>query len=110
MLLDVNLPGISGIEVLRIVKENYPYIEVIVVSAAKDVDTAIEVMRNGAYHYLSKDFDADHLRTLVANTGERQDLSRSLLRLNAEVAEQNDREFVVGPSKGIRQIVGRASK
>jgi two-component system NtrC family response regulator len=110
MLLDVNLPGISGIEVLRIVKENYPYIEVIVVSAAKDVETAIEVMRHGAYHYLSKDFDASGLRTLAANAGERQDLSRSLVRLNAEVAEQNDREFIVGPSRTLRQIVERAVK
>jgi two-component system response regulator AtoC len=110
LLLDVHLPGISGIEVLRIVKENYAYIEVIVVSAVKDVDTAIEVMRHGAYHYLAKDFDGEGLRTLVANASERQDLSRSILRLNAEVAEQNDREFVVGPSATIRQIVDKARK
>jgi DNA-binding NtrC family response regulator len=110
MLLDVHLPGIHGVEVLRIVKENYPRIEVIVVSSAKDLDTAIEVMREGAYHYLAKDFDADGLRTLLANASERQDLSRSLIRLSAEVAEQNDREFVVGPSRAIRQIVERASK
>jgi len=110
MLLDVQLPGIGGVEVLRILKENYPYIEVIVVSAAKDLDTAIEVMRHGAYHYLAKDFDADGLRTLVANASERQDLNRSLVRLNAEVAEQNDREFVVGPSRTIRPIVERARK
>jgi DNA-binding NtrC family response regulator len=110
MLLDVNLPGISGIEVLRILKENYPHIEVIVVSAVKELDAAIEAMRHGAYHYLSKDFDADGLRTLVRNAAERQDLSRSLIRLNAEVAEQNDREFIVGPSRAARAIVERAQK
>ena len=76
MLLDVHLPGISGIEVLKILKENYPYIEVIVVSALKELDAAIEAMRHGAYHYISKDFDADGLRTLVANASERQDLNR----------------------------------
>src|SRR5688572_7898159 len=76
MLLDVQLPGIGGLDVLRILKENYPSIEVIVVSAMKDLDTAIEAMRHGAYHYLAKDFDADGLRTLVSNASERQELNR----------------------------------
>jgi two-component system NtrC family response regulator len=110
MLLDVNLPGISGLEVLRILKENFPYIEVIVVSAIKELDAAIEAMRHGAYHYVSKDFDADGLRTLAAKASERQDLSRSLVRLNAEVAEHNSREFIVGPSRATQQIVERAVK
>ena len=57
MLLDVHLPGISGFEVLKITKENFPTVEVIVISATKELDTAIEAMRNGAYHYISKDFE-----------------------------------------------------
>src|SRR5213078_3651859 len=81
MLLDVRLPGISGFEVLKITKENYPYIEIIVLSAIKELDAAIEAMRHGAYHFISKDFDGDGVRTLVANASERQDLSRHVLRL-----------------------------
>jgi transcriptional regulator with PAS, ATPase and Fis domain len=50
------------------------------------------------------------VRTLVANASERQDLSRSVMRLRAEVAEQNDREFVVGPSRGTRDVVGLVNK
>src|SRR5213592_4957546 len=102
MLLDVRLPGISGFEVLKITKENYPYVEVIVISVVKELEAAIEAMRYGAYHYISKDFDLEGVRTLVANASERQDLSRSVMRLRAEVAEQNDREFVVGPSRNTR--------
>ena len=48
MLLDVRLPGNSGFEVLKIIKENYPYVEVIVISAIKELETAIEAMRYGA--------------------------------------------------------------
>ncbi len=110
VMLDVRLPGISGIEVLKILKENYPNVEVIVASAIKELDTAIEAMRHGAYHYIAKDFDAESLRTLAANASERQDLSRSVVRLNAEVAEQNDREFVVGPSRTTREIVELVQK
>ena len=105
MLLDVRLPGISGFEVLKIARENYPYIEVIVISAIRELDAAIEAMRYGAYHYVSKDFDLEGVKRLVANASERQDLNRHVLRLSAEVAEQNDREFVVGTSRTTRDIV-----
>ena len=110
MLLDVRLPGISGFEVLKITKENYPYVEVIIISALKEVETAIEAMRYGAYHYVSKDFDLDGIRSLVANASERQDLSRHVMQLRAEVAEQVDREFVVGPSQGTREIIDLVHK
>src|SRR5687767_11110154 len=67
-------------------------------------------MRYGAYHYISKDFDLEGIKTLVANASERQDLSRHVLRLTAEVAEQNDREFVVGASRHTREIVELVQK
>jgi two-component system, NtrC family, response regulator AtoC len=110
MLLDVNLPGISGFDVLKIVKENYPYVETIVISVVKELEAAIEAMRHGAYHYISKDFDLEGVRTLVANASERQDLSRHVMQLRAEVAERVDREFVVGPSRGTREIIELVQK
>jgi two-component system, NtrC family, response regulator AtoC len=110
MMLDVRLPGISGFEVLKIIRENYAYVEVIVISVMKELDAAIEAMRFGAYHYISKDFDAEGLRTLVANASERQDLNKHVTRLREEVAEQNEREFVVGPSRATREIVELVQK
>jgi DNA-binding NtrC family response regulator len=110
LMLDVRLPGINGFEVLKIVKENYAYVEVIVISVLKELDAAVEAMRHGAYHYISKDFDVEGVRTLVGNASERQDLSRHVMRLSAEVAEQNDREFVVGPSRTTREIVDLVEK
>ena len=110
MMLDVRLPGIGGLEVLKIVKENYAYVEVVVISALKELDTAVEAMRHGAYHYISKDFDVEGVRTLVANASERQDLSRHVMRLSAEIAERNDREFIVGPSSATRDIVDLVQK
>jgi DNA-binding NtrC family response regulator len=81
-----------------------------VISAIKEFDAAIEAMRHGAYHYISKEFDAEGLRTLVTKASERQDLGRSIIRLNAEVAEQNDREFIVGPSRATRAVLENAHK
>src|SRR5437773_235516 len=110
MLLDVRLPGISGFEVLRIVKENYGLIEVIMISAVNDIETAVQAMKHGAYHYITKDFDYDQLRSLVGNASERQDLNRQVLTLSAQVADQAEREFIVGPSKATRDIVDLVQK
>jgi two-component system, NtrC family, response regulator len=110
MVLDAHLPGVSGFEVLKIAKENYPYVEVIVVSKIKELEIAIEAMRLGAYHYTSKDIDLETLRTLVANASERQDLSRDVVRLREEVAETNDREFVVGASQSTRDIISMVQR
>ena len=100
MLLDILLPGMSGIEFLPIVKEHHPFVEVIMISAINEVDTAVQAMRLGAYHYITKEFEYDALRSLVRNAGERQDLNRRVITLRAQVAEQN-REFVTGRSKQV---------
>ena len=110
VLLDVRLPGISGLELLTIVRENYSLVEVIVISALKEVEVAVTAMKQGAYHYITKEFDYDGLRSLVRNALERQDLSRQLITLNAQVAEQGDRKFVLGPSRAMREIVDLSQK
>jgi two-component system response regulator AtoC len=110
LLLDVRLPGISGFEVLRIVKENYSLVEVLMISAITEIETAVQAMKHGAYHYITKDFDYDQLRSLVQNASERQDLNRQVLTLSAQVADQAEREFIVGPSKMTRDIVDLVHK
>jgi len=109
-LIDVRLPGINGFEVLRIIKENYPFVEVIVISAMKEVEAAVEAIKHGAYHYITKDFEYEAMRSLVSNASERQDLNRQVMMLTAQVAEQTDREFVVGPSRMTREVVDLARK
>ncbi len=99
ILLDVRLPGISGFDVLRIVKENYSLIECIMISAINEVETAVQAMKHGAYHYITKSFDYDELRSLVRNACERQDLNRQVITLSAQVAEQGEREFLIGPEQ-----------
>jgi DNA-binding NtrC family response regulator len=110
MLLDVRMPGISGLELLRIVKENYSLVEVIMISAINEVETAVQAMKHGAYHYITKDFDYDGLRSLVRNASERQDLNRQVMTLSAQVADQTERDFVAGPSTATREILDLVQK
>ena len=105
IILDLRLPGITGFDVLRIVKENYSLIECIMISAINEVETVVQAMKYGAYHYITKNFDYDELRSLVRNACERQDLNRQVITLSAQVAEQSTREFLIGPSRQIRDIV-----
>jgi two-component system NtrC family response regulator len=109
VLLDVRLPGISGLELLRILKENYSLAEVLMISATSEVETAVQAMKHGAYHYITKDVDPDQIRSLLRNASEHQDLNRQVLTLSAQVADQ-EREFVVGSSKATREIVDLVHK
>src|SRR3989475_2343762 len=110
MLLDVRLPGISGFEVLRIEKKNNGRGEVVMISKLTKIKPAVQAMKHGAYHYITKDFDYDQLRSLVRNASERQDLNRQVLTLSAQVADQTEREFIVGPSKMTRDIIDLVHK
>ncbi len=110
LVLDVRLPGIDGFEVLKILQENYPFVEVIMISAMQEVESAVRAIKHGAYHYVTKDFDYESMRSLVNKASERQDLNRQVMMLSAEVAEQTEREFIVGPSKATRDIVDLARK
>jgi len=110
VLLDVRLPGIDGLEVLKIIKETQSLVEFIMISAITEVETAVQAMKLGAFHYITKDFEYDALRSLVRNALERQDLSRQVLSLNAQVAEDSGREFVIGSSKVMRDIADLAQK
>ena len=113
MLLDIRLPGINGFEVLKIVRENFPLCEVIVISAITELETAVTAMKYGAYHYVSKEFDYETVRSLMANASERQDLNRQVQRLTAEIADHTDRDLIVGPSRATRdvmELVGKVAK
>jgi DNA-binding NtrC family response regulator len=105
VLLDVRLPGIGGFDVLREVKETERLVEVIMISAINEVETAVQAMKLGAYHYITKDFEYDAVLSLVRNASERSALNRKVLALSAQVADDRERPFVVGPSRGMREVL-----
>ncbi|HXG87244.1 MAG TPA: sigma-54 dependent transcriptional regulator [Vicinamibacterales bacterium] len=105
VLADVALPGISGFDLLRIVRANYPLVESILVDGGSDLEGAVQAIKLGAYHYLSKHADPEALRTTVAHASERQDLNRRVLTLRAEVQELGERDFVAGPSRAMKEVL-----
>ena len=61
LILDIMMPKMDGLEVLRRVKESHPDIDVIMVTGLSQIDTAVQAMKLGAFDYLPKPFDPDEL-------------------------------------------------
>jgi DNA-binding NtrC family response regulator len=110
VVADARLPGLTGFELLRIMRANYPLIETILVSDESDLAGAVEAVKLGAYDYLSKAADPDAFRTAVARASERQDLNRRVLTLESEVQDLGEREFVTGQSRSMRDVLELVNK
>ena len=108
VVVNADLPGITGFDLLRVVRENYPQVDVIMHSETARLDTAIEAMRLGAFHYVSKAQGVDEVETLVARACDQQAIEHDY-RESPESA-RGDREFIVGTSRTAREVVEIATK
>jgi DNA-binding NtrC family response regulator len=84
VLLDIQLPGISGIEVLEKVKEFDDDIIVVMLTAHGGLETAVNAMRLGAFDYVSKPFNLDELSIIIRKALENSDLKQEVVRLRTE--------------------------
>ncbi|MCK4533591.1 response regulator, partial [bacterium] len=89
LLLDINLPNINGVEVLKRVKNNHFQCEVIMMTAYGNVKTAVESMRLGAYDYISKPFDVKKFALLISHCLEKQNLVTEVSELKEIAALYN---------------------
>ncbi len=65
IITDIDLPGLSGIDVLKIVRENKPEVPVIIITGLKTLDFAISAVKHGAHDYITKPFDLGEVRKIV---------------------------------------------
>lgn len=89
MISDMRLPDGDGLELMKEQRENVPEMEVVVMTAYANVDTAVEAIKNGAFDYLSKPFDDGQLYKILRNIEEKRTLSRKV----ATFADYSMREF-----------------
>ncbi|MDH3603855.1 MAG: sigma-54 dependent transcriptional regulator [Candidatus Tectomicrobia bacterium] len=104
ILLDLRLPGMDGMDVLRQAKVIDENVDVIVVTGVKSIRVAVEAIKLGAYDYLVKPFEVDDVLSLLWRTLERQNLVREVLYLRAEVDRHQDMGNIVGQNETMRQI------
>lgn len=104
VILDIMLPGISGIETLRSIKESHPTIEVIIVTAYSSIDGAIEAMKQGAFHYIPKPFKNEEVILTVSKALEQRRLSKENERLKEELSERYSFSNIIGKSEPMRKV------
>lgn len=80
VLLDIKMPGMSGMEVLQQITTNWPETCVVMATAAGDAQTAVEAMKAGAYDYITKPFNRDDVVLKVQKAVEKRDLLWHLLK------------------------------
>jgi len=101
VLLDIGLPDASGLSVLKQIKESDPDTLVIMLTAQTGVQTAVEAMKNGAFHYANKPFDLDEVVLLVEKALETTQLRREVRTLRARQAQPYSPDSIVGESAPI---------
>jgi DNA-binding NtrC family response regulator len=104
ILLDIGLPGMSGIEALQIIKTDFPDTLVIMITAYEDVQTVVAAMKLGAYDYIVKPLDMNGLIITVRNALETIALKKEIQLLQQKYVKQN-LPVIVGESKPIQEIM-----
>lgn len=106
VLVDMMMPGIGGLEVLRAVQKRHADTQVIVITAYATVENAVQAIREGAYDYLPKPFSADHLLLSVNRAMERGRLTREnrALRARLGTTRKESESPIVGQSSAIQRL------
>lgn len=108
VLTDLRMQGRDGLAVLAQTKQLWPAAEVVVITGYASVDTAVEAMRQGAYHYVSKPFKIDELRAIVEKALEKNLLRKEVHTLRQRVYAQDSTSRIIGQSpkmKALRETI-----
>ncbi len=104
VLLDVMLPGTDGLSLLQAMRTEDRSIPAIMLTATKTLKTAVDAMKLGAADYISKPFDIEELRLIVAKTLAAQDLEREVRYLRAQVVTRYAFHNLIGKSPAMQEI------
>ncbi len=104
VLADLTLPRVSGLELLDSIRRHWPGLEVIVITGQGSIETAVDAIKRGAYHYMTKPFMPDEMLHLVGQALERRRLVNRKERLEEELSLARGVHQLVGQSEPMRRI------
>ena len=110
VVTDLKLPHKNGLEVLEAVMEHSPLTPVILMTAYGTIETAVKAVKEGAYDFLTKPFDPDHLLILIGKALERQRLVTENIILREEFAKHLKLPRIIGKSPKLLEVVDKVQK
>jgi len=108
VLLDIEMPGMSGLEALRQIRKKELDITVVMITAYGTIERAVEAIREGAYDFIPKPFEPDHIALIVQRALERERLKRGVELLSSQVGERY--RLVAGKSAKMVEAIDTAKK
>src|SRR5437899_6979600 len=109
IVMDIRMPGMSGIEGLRRIREIDPHLSVVMLTGFGALETAKEALRLGANDYISKPFDTGEMRDIIGRNVERTRVHRASERAASEISELNNRLLKELAQKERLASLGQAS-
>jgi two-component system response regulator AtoC len=110
VFLDLRLPDANGIEVLANIKQSRNDVEVIVITGHGSIDTAIEAIKGGAYHYVTKPFKLEEIRSLARGASEKIGLIEENRRLRKALGNGEPLDGFIGDSGAMQEIFSMVRK
>ena len=104
-IVDLVMPGMDGIELLKKAKEVSPSIEVIIITAYASIPTAIAAIREGAYDYIEKPFSPEKVELLIKKLVEHQRLIEENISLHQKLEKRYRFENIIAKSAKMQQII-----
>lgn len=110
--LDYTLPDISGEDVLKRVKEFDPELPVVIISGQNDIATAIKLLKEGAYDYITKDGETkDRIWNVIRNIREKRDLKAEISQLKSQIRQKYDfTKSIIGNSPSMKRVFNLIQK
>ena len=110
ILLDLVMPDLEGLEALKRIKTLDANCEVIIITGYGSISTAVEAMKAGAFHFLSKPFAPDELRAIIIRALEKRQLNLENLYLRQELKSKDGRNTLIYKSESMARIMEMSSR
>ncbi len=110
VLCDVKLPDGTGVDFSKTLKEKYPSIEIILLTAYGNIPDGVQAIKNGAFDYLTKGDDNNRIIPLLNRAIEKVQLQKRIEKLESQVGKKYSFDSILGNSRPIRDAIDQASK
>jgi len=110
VLCDVKLPDGNGVETAKLIKERYPIVEIILLTAYGNIPDGVRAIKNGAFEYITKGDDNNRIIPLLYKACEKVALARRVEQLEKRLGDRLSFDKIIGKSIAIKAAIGMAQK